>query len=63
MTFREHQFFDRCPQVYLTCPVMGHLVLADLKESQAGPAAHFLDGIVGGTGAAERLAGYFPLEF
>lgn len=34
---------DRYPQVYLTCPSIGHLMLEDLKTNQLTPAAHFLE--------------------
>lgn len=40
VTFSEHRFFDRHPQVNLTCPTVGQLILADLTKSQLVPTPH-----------------------
>jgi len=64
MTLSEHRFFDRYPQVYLTCLMAGHRILVDPRETSLPPTAHILDEVVGEeTRIAERRAGYCPWSF
>jgi len=37
MTLSEHRFFDRYPQVYLTCLMAGHRILVDPRETSLPP--------------------------
>lgn len=63
MAFSEHVFFDRHSQVYLICPVVGHLILADVKITGLPQAARTLDEIVGREATVtERLGWVFVLE-